>query len=108
VNKLTKKQKFITLLVIGGIIIISTFIWSMYINLSQLLILESIPKVSVPDEISDIINDTNKPINDNVSTELQNITQILEEEQIKSLDLQQDKNEPNKLNIGLDLDSTQE
>ncbi len=95
VDNLSKKQKFIILLVGGGIIIVGAFIWSMVLNLSQMSILNPVPELSFPKEISEIIEKNNS------SSELQNITEILEKDKNKSVDL----DENNKANTELNLDS---
>lgn len=94
-DNLSKKQKFIILLVGGGIIIVGAFIWSMVLNLSQMSISNPVQELSFPKEISEIIEKNNS------SSELQNITEILEKDKNKSVDL----DENNKANTELNLDS---
>jgi hypothetical protein len=53
VDNLSKKQKFIALTVIGSIVILATFIWSMIINLSQISVSNPIPDVKLP-ELSEL------------------------------------------------------
>lgn len=52
-DNLSKKQKFIALTVIGSIVILATFIWSMIINLSQISVSNPIPDVKLP-ELSEL------------------------------------------------------
>jgi|GEM_PF-706909 len=102
-DKISKKYKFIILVVIGGIIIVAAFIWSMSINLSQFSNLDLVPEVSLPEDIPKIIDDIDIESNSS-STELQNITEILEEETNKASDLKEDNNESSQMNTDLDSD----
>lgn len=43
---LNKKQKFIILTILGGILILATFIWSMIINLSQFSLSKNVLSIS--------------------------------------------------------------
>lgn len=107
-NNLTKKQKFIALLVIGSILIIGAFIWSMVINLSQISISNPIPEVNLPKfpELTDEIESNNS----SDTTELQEIAEILEQEQSKDKSLEQEKNssDNNRVNTDINLDQKQE
>jgi len=79
VDNLNKKQKFIILTVLGSIIILASFIWSMYINLSKVNISNPVPEVKVPAEISEII-DESKTNSNSITNNNQNqdINSILE------------------------------
>ena len=104
-DKISKKYKFIILVGIGGIIIIAAFIWSMYMNLSQLSNLDPVPEVSLPEDIPKIIDDIDiESNNSSTETELQSITEILEEETNKASDLKEDNNESSQMNTDLDSD----
>lgn len=78
-DNLNKKQKFIILTVLGSIIILASFIWSMYINLSKVNISNPVPEVKVPAEISEII-DESKTNSNSITNNNQNqdINSILE------------------------------
>lgn len=76
-DKLNKKQKFIILTVIGGIIILGTFIWSMIINLNQITVTNPIPEINLP-ELSEFNNNT--PSDATNTKKLQEIAEILEQE----------------------------
>jgi len=104
VDKLNKKQKFIILTVIGVIVILGTFIWSMIINLSQIKISNPIPEVNLP-AFSELQED--KEINNTPNTtELQEIAEILEQESGQDQKLQEDNKESNITdNKSIDLDS---
>lgn len=78
-DKLDKKKKFIILSIIGGIIIVGAFIWSMIINLSQIKISNPIPEVDLP-EFSELTNDIDTG-NESNTTELEEMVEILEKEQ---------------------------
>ena len=54
-DNLSKKQKFIALTVIGSIVILATFIWSMIINLGQISTSNPVPEVTLP-ELSELEN----------------------------------------------------
>lgn len=55
VDNLNKKQKFIIMTVLGSIVILVTFIWSMIINLGQISVSNPIPEVTLP-ELSELEN----------------------------------------------------
>jgi hypothetical protein len=80
VDNLNKKQKFIILTVLGSIIILASFIWSMYINLSKVNISNPVPDVKLPAEISEIIDEskTNSNSITNNNNQNQDINDILE------------------------------
>jgi len=106
VDKLNKKQKFIILTVIGGIIILGTFIWSMIINFSQIKISNPIPEVNLP-AFSEL-NNNSTPIDANNTTELQEIAEILEKESNQEQNLQEENKEENIIdNNNTNLDSEQ-
>ena len=99
-DKLSKKQKFIIMTTIGGLIIIGAFIWSMIINLSQIKISNPIPEIELPElqddnAISDVPN----------TTELQEIAEILEQESGQNPDSQKDIDTKD---LKLDLEPKQE
>jgi hypothetical protein len=97
VDNLTKKQKFIALLVIGSILIVGAFFWSMVINLSQISISNPVPEVSLPEEITDIIDEAKTNTQNNTqSTELQEIAEILEQEQSKDKSLDEESTSPDR------------
>ena len=54
-DNLNKKQKFIIMTVLGSIVILVTFIWSMIINLGQISVSNPIPEVTLP-ELSELEN----------------------------------------------------
>ncbi len=96
-DNLTKKQKFIALLVIGSILIVGAFFWSMVINLSQISISNPVPEVSLPEEITDIIDEAKTNTQNNTqSTELQEIAEILEQEQSKDKSLDEESTSPDR------------
>lgn len=102
-DKLNKKQKFIILTVIGGIIILGTFIWSMIINLNQITVTNPIPEINLP-EFSEL-NDNSTTSDTTNTTELQEITEILEQESGQNQDSQKDIDTKD---IKLDLEPKQE
>lgn len=105
-DKLNKKQKFIILTVIGGIIILGTFIWSMIINLSQITVTNTIPEINLP-EFSEL-NDNSTTSDTTNTTELQEITEILEQESGQEQNLQEENKEENIIdNNNTNLDSEQ-
>jgi hypothetical protein len=65
------------LTVLGSIIILASFIWSMYINLSKVNISNPVPEVKVPAEISEIIDESktnsNSITNNNQNQDINNI-----------------------------------
>lgn len=63
-NNLNKKQKFIIMTVIGSILILATFIWSIIINLSQISVSNPISEVKLP-ELSELENKQAEKIKDN-------------------------------------------
>ncbi len=87
-DKLNKKQKFIIMTVIGGIIILGAFIWSMIINFSQITVTNPIPEINLP-EFSEL-NNNSTPSDANNTTELQEIAEILEQESSQNKDSQTD------------------
>lgn len=107
-QNLTKKQKFIILVIIGSILIIGAFIWSMVLDLSQVSISNPIPEINLPKfpELTDEIESNNS----SDTTELQEIAEILEQEQSKDKSLEQEKNssDSNRVNTDIDLDQKQE
>lgn len=110
-ENLTKKQKFIILLVIGSILIIGAFIWSMVINLSQISISNPVPEVTLQEEITDIIDEAKTNTQNNTqSTELQEIAEILEQEQSKDKSLEQKDTslDNSRVNTDIDLEQKQE
>lgn len=102
-DKLNKKQKFIILTVIGGIIILVTFIWSMIINLNQITVTNPIPEINLP-EFSELTNDIDKG-NESNTTELEEMVEILEQESGQNQDSQKDIDTKD---IKLDLEPKQE
>lgn len=64
-DNLSKKQKFIVLTVIGSIIILTAFIWSMIINLSQISVRNPIPEVKLP-ELSELESQQVEKTKDNI------------------------------------------
>jgi len=103
IDKLNKKQKFIILTIIGGIIIVGAFIWSMIINFNQISISNPIPEVDMP-EFSELTDDIDTG-NESNTTELQEITEILEQETGQNQDSQTDIDTKD---IKLDLEQNQE
>ncbi len=103
IDKLNKKQKFIILTIIGGIIIVGAFIWSMIINFNQISISNPIPEVDMP-EFSELTDDIDTG-NESNTTELQEITEILEQESGQNQDSQTDIDTKD---IKLDLEQNQE
>jgi hypothetical protein len=111
VENLTKKQKFIILFVIGSILIIGAFVWSMIINLSQISISNPVPEVTLPEEITDIIDESKTNTQNNTqSKELQEIVEILEQEQRKDKSLEEENTSPdnNRVNTDINLEQQQE
>jgi len=109
VDKLNKKQKFIILTVIGGIIILGTFIWSMIINLNQITVTNPIPEINLP-EFSEL-NDNSTTSDTTNTTELKEITEILEQESGQGQNLQEENKEENIIdnnNTNLDPEPKQE
>jgi hypothetical protein len=109
VDKLDKKKKFIILSIIGGIIIVGAFIWSMIINLSQIKISNPIPEVDLP-EFSELTNDIDKG-NESNTTELEEMVEILEKESSQGQNLQEENKEENIIdnnNTNLDPEPKQE
>lgn len=107
-DNLTKKQKFIIFLVIGSIFIIGAFIWSMIINLSQISISNPVPEVTLPGEITDIIDEAKTNTQNNTqSTELQEIAEILEQEQSKDKSLEEQNTSPDNTRVNTDIDLEQ-
>lgn len=102
-DKLSKKQKFIIMTTIGGLIIIVAFIWSMIINLSQIKISNPIPEIDLP-ELSEL-QDDNAISDVPNTTELQEIAEILEQESGQNQDSQKDIDTKD---IKLDLEPKQE
>lgn len=102
-DKLSKKQKFIIMTTIGGLIIIGAFIWSMIINLSQIKISNPIPEIDLP-ELSEL-QDDNAISDVPNTTELQEIAEILEQESGQNQDSQKDIDTKD---IKLDLEPKQE
>ncbi|MEX0597760.1 MAG: hypothetical protein WD512_14810 [Candidatus Paceibacterota bacterium] len=100
-SNLTKKHKFIILIVSGGTIILGAFIWSMVINLGQVSLSNPVPELSVPEEISEIIDNTRE--NNNPSTEVKEIAEILEQETNRNSDSPEDNNDI-PIDTGLNLD----
>jgi len=99
VDNLTQKQKFIILTIFGSILILGAFIWSMVINLSQISISNPVPEVTLSEEITDIIDESKtNTTNNNSSTELQNIAEILEQDQNKDVDIDESKNDNTNFN----------
>ncbi len=110
-ENLTKKQKFIILFVIGSILIIGAFVWSMIINLSQISISNPVPEVTLPEEITDIIDESKTNTQNNTqSKELQEIVEILEQEQRKDKSLEEENTSPdnNRVNTDINLEQQQE
>jgi len=103
IDKLNKKQNFINLTIIGGIIIVGAFIWSMIINFNQISISNPIPEVDMP-EFSELTDDIDTG-NESNTTELQEITEILEQESGQNQDSQTDIDTKD---IKLDLEQNQE
>jgi hypothetical protein len=109
VKNLTKKQKFIILLVGGSILILVAFIWSMVINLSQISISNPVPEVTLPKELSEIIDEAkNNTQNNTQSTELQEIVEILEQDQNKETEETNKDNDLINTNLNLDFNTKQE
>jgi hypothetical protein len=109
VDKLDKKKKFIILSIIGGIIIVGAFIWSMIINLSQIKISNPIPEVDLP-EFSELTNDIDKG-NESNTTELEEMVEVLEKESSQGQNLQEENKEENIIdnnNTNLDPEPKQE
>jgi len=106
VDRINKKQKFIIMTVIGGIVIIGTFIWSMIINLSQIKISNPIPEVNLP-AFSEL--QENNEINNTPNTKKsQEIAEILEQESNQEQNLQEENKEENIIdNNNTNLDSEQ-
>lgn len=102
-DKLSKKQKFIIMTTIGGLIIIGAFIWSMIINLSQIKISNPIPEIELP-ELSEL-QDDNAISDVPNTTELQEIAEILEQESGQNPDSQKDIDTKD---LKLDLEPKQE
>lgn len=108
-DKLSKKQKFIIMTTIGGLIIIVAFIWSMIINLSQIKISNPIPEIDLP-ELSEL-QDDNAISDVPNTTELQEIAEILEQESGQGQNLQEENKEENIIdnnNTNLDSEPKQE
>lgn len=105
-DRINKKQKFIIMTVIGGIVIIGTFIWSMIINLSQVKISNPIPEVNLP-EFSEL-NNNSTPSDATNTKKLQEIAEILEQESNQEQNLQEENKEENIIdNNNTNLDSEQ-
>ncbi len=77
-DNLNKKQKFIILTILGGILILATFIWSMIINISQFSLSENVPSINTP------------KLEDNKSDDKKN-TEIKDVEKEKNQELDLDK-----------------
>ena len=108
-KNLTKKQKFIILLVGGSILILGAFIWSMFINLSQISISNPVPEVTLPKELSEIIDEaTNNTQNNTQSTELQEIVEILEQDKNKETEETNKDNDLINTNLNLDFNTKPE
>ena len=74
-------------------------------NLTQLSNLDTVPEVSLPEDIPKIIDDIDIESNtSSTETELQSITEILEEETNKASDLKEDNNESSQMNTDVDSD----
>jgi len=109
VNNLTKKQKFIILLVGGSILILGAFVWSMVINLSQISISNPVPEVTLPKELSEIIDEAkNNTQNNTQSTELQEIVEILEQDKNKETEETNKDNDLINTNLNLDFNTKPE
>ena len=108
-NNLTKKQKFIILLVGGSILILGAFVWSMFINLSQISISNPVPEVTFPEEITDIIDEAKTNTQNNTqSTELQEIAEILEQDKNKETEETNKDNDLINTNLNLDFNTKPE
>ena len=108
-KNLTKKQKFIILLVGGSILILGAFIWSMFINLSQISISNPVPEVTLPKELSEIIDEAkNNTQNNTQSTELQEIVEILEQDKNKETEESNKDNDLINTNLNLDFNTKPE
>lgn len=104
-NNLTKKQKFIILLIGGSILILGAFIWSMFINLSQISISNPVSEVTLPEELSEIIDEAKTNTQNNTqSTEVQEIAEILEQEQSKDKSLDQEDTNLDNSRVNTDID----
>ena len=66
------------LTLLGSIIILGSFIWSMYINLSKINISNPVPEFKVPAEISEIIDESKTNSNNITNNQNQDINSILE------------------------------
>ena len=105
-DRINKKQKFIIMTVIGGIVIIGTFIWSMIINLSQVKISNPIPEINLP-EFSEL-NNNSTPSDATNTKKSQEIAEILEQESNQEQNLQEENKEENIIdNNNTNLDSEQ-
>lgn len=73
----------------------------MVINLGQVSLSNPVPELSVPEEISEIIDNTRE--NNNPSTEVKEIAEILEQETNRNSDSPEDNNDI-PIDTGLNLD----